>query len=64
MSQGPEEIPLTPFHKHEMELTKRANAHLREMAKTQTMSYIDEDGYIVRRSPDGTITKVSSAPVV
>lgn len=63
MSEGTEETPLTPFSEHEMELTRRANARLREMAKTRTMSHIDEDGYIVRKSPDGTVTKVSGGPV-
>ena len=65
MNQDPEnnEIQEDEFSKNEAELTKRANERLDELAKSRTISYIDDDGYIVDRSPDGTIVRVSATPV-
>ncbi|MFZ6746046.1 hypothetical protein ACO0LC_22705 [Undibacterium sp. JH2W] len=46
----------------ELELDKKFAEHIKKISETETVSYIDEEGYLVRRTPDGVITRVYDKP--
>ncbi|MFZ6872296.1 hypothetical protein ACO0LF_09545 [Undibacterium sp. Di27W] len=48
----------------ELELDKKFAEHIKKISQTETVSYIDEEGYVVRRTPDGVITRVYDKPSV
>lgn len=48
----------------ELELDKKFAEHIKKLSETETVSYIDEEGYLVSRTPDGVITRLKEKPCV
>ena len=63
MSQPNQENKLSEDDLHELELDKKFAEHIKKLNETETISYVDEQGYLVRRTPDGVITRVHDVPV-
>jgi hypothetical protein len=53
-------VPLDP---KSQDLVDRANAYIAEMSKTNSLSFIGDDGYLSVRHPNGVIERKSDKPV-
>ena len=63
MSQLNQENKLSEDDLNELELDKKFAEHIKKFNETGTISYVNEDGYLVRRTPEGVITRVHDVPV-
>jgi hypothetical protein len=64
MSQPDKETKLSDAAKRALELDQKFAEHIKKLNETESVSYIDEEGYVVMRSPDGVITRMRNVPSV
>lgn len=58
MAQAAEQQPISDFLKHELELDRKFAEHIKKLNESSTISYEDEAGYWVTRTPEGVITRI------
>ena len=58
MTHAAEQPPISDFLKHELELDRKFADHIKKLNESSTISYQDDAGYWVTRTPEGVVTRI------
>ena len=58
MAHAAKQPPISDFLRHELELDRKFAQHIKKLNESSTISYEDDSGYWVTRTPEGVVTRI------